>query len=348
MHIVMRLNPDRWSLMLCLVAVATFDGARLCAQSNTSAASSGAAPTNTFGSRSVRAHDPSTMIRCGNEYWVFHTGRGILSYRSADLIKWEPGPRVFAEAPDWVSREVPENRNTHFWAPDVIRVNDQYLLYYSVSSFGKNTSAIGLVTSPTLDPAASDFKWTDRGIVVQSFATNDFNAIDPAVTQDAEGKLWLSFGSFWSGIKLIPLDAKTGLRQPGSAMYALARNDSIEAPFIFHHDGYYYLFVNWGICCRGVNSTYEIRVGRSGKITGPYLDGRGVDMLNEGGDLLLQSQPPFIGPGHPGILVDKTASWFSCHFYDGARRGMPTLSIQPLSWSNGWPRIGTATDGPKP
>ena len=120
---------------------------------------------------------------------------------------------------------------------------------------------------------------------------------------DADGNLWMSFGSFWGGIKLIQLDPATGKRiAPDSPVHALAHYDSIEAPFIYHHNGVYYLFLNWGMCCRGLNSTYNMRVGRSPKITGPYLDKEDKDMLEGGGTLLLDTDGPFIGPGHAGIL----------------------------------------------
>jgi arabinan endo-1,5-alpha-L-arabinosidase len=293
------------------------------------------------GSRVVRAHDPSTIVKCSNEYWVFHTGRGVPSYHSRDWMTWEPGPLVFTNAPGWTAQAVPANRWMHYWAPDVIHLGGRYLLYYSVSSFGKNQSAIGLATNPTLDPGDPQFHWTDQGIVVQSTNTDNFNAIDPAVTRDADGRLWLAFGSFWSGIKLIQLDSDTGRRLAGnSTMYSLAFNGSIEAAFIHRHDGYYYLFVNWGRCCVGTNSTYEIRVGRSKKITGPYLDRDGVDLMNNGGTPFLSTTGPFIGPGHAGIVAAGGGDWLSCHFYDGTRRGMPTLALLPLRWhTNGWPEV---------
>ncbi len=312
------------------------------------ATNSAGAETNSFRDRfrfphdprKPRAHDPSTIVKCKDRYWVFHTGVGVSSYSSTNLVDWELGPRVFRAAPDWVAAAVPENRNSHFWAPDVIEMNGQFFLYYSVSSFGKNTSAIALATNPTLDSADPDFKWTDRGIVVRSFSTNDFNAIDPAVMRDSDGRLWMSFGSFWSGIKLIELDPRTGLRIAAeSPMHSLARTAEIEAPFIHQHDGAYYLFLNWGICCRGTNSTYEIRVGRSDRITGPYRDANNVDMLAGGGTLVINSHSPFIGPGHAGIFSENGTNWFSCHFYDGERRGTPTMSLHELTWENGWPKV---------
>jgi arabinan endo-1,5-alpha-L-arabinosidase len=295
-----------------------------------------------LGSRGVRVHDPSTILKCNGEYWVFYTGRGVPSYHSKDLVTWQPGPPVFTNSPTWADGAVPEHRGIGFWAPDIMQVGDRYLLYYSVSTFGKKISAIGLATTPTLDTNAPGFGWTDRGEVVRSTSTNDFNTIDPAIFQDANGKLWLSFGSFWGGIKLIQLDPKTGKRiAADSPTYSLAHSESIEASYLYQHGPYYYLFVNWGICCRGVNSTYEIRVGRSKEITGPYLDQSGVDLQKGGGTLFLDSHKPFIGPGHAGIYSENGTNWFSCHFYDGTTpRGLPTLAILPLRWTtNDWPEI---------
>ena len=294
-----------------------------------------------LGDRNVHVHDPSAIVRCENEYWIFYTGRGIPSYHSKDLIHWDHGPSVFTNAPAWVSTAVPRNRWMYYWAPDVIHLNDRYYLYYAVSSFGRNDSAIGLATNPTLDPSDPKFKWTDQGIVVQSSHKDDFNTIDPAASLDAGGRLWLAFGSFWGGIKMVELDPGTGKRvATNSPMYSLAFNDSIEASYLHHRGDYYYLFVNWGLCCRGTNSTYEIRVGRSAKITGPYTDKDGVDLMTGGGSYFLGSSGPFIGPGQPGIYSENGRDWLSCHFYDAGRNGSSMLAILPLGWgTNAWPQI---------
>ncbi|HKW29669.1 MAG TPA: arabinan endo-1,5-alpha-L-arabinosidase [Verrucomicrobiae bacterium] len=294
-----------------------------------------------FGNRDVRVHDPSAITKCKDEYWVFFTGRGIPSYHSMDMIKWEHGPAVFTNAPAWTAKAVPRNHWIYYWAPNIIRLGDRYLLYYAVSSFGRNDSAIGLATNPTLDPADPGFKWSDQGLVVQSTSKDDFNAIDPAASLDAQGRLWLAFGSFWSGIKLVQLDPGTGKRiTPNSPMYSLAFNDSIEASYIYHHRGFYYLFVNWGLCCRGTNSTYEIRVGRSRQITGPYLDKGGADLVTGGGSSFLSTHAPFIGPGQSGVFSENGVDWFSCHFYNGLDHGQSMLAILPLGWdTNGWPEI---------
>jgi len=294
-----------------------------------------------LGSRHVRVHDPSTIVKCGDEYWLFYTGPGVASYHSKDLVKWERGPSVFTNAPVWTVQTVPANRWMYYWAPDVIHLGKRYLLYYAVSAFGKNRSAIGLATNPTLDPTDPGFRWTDQGVVVQSTNTDNFNTIDPAVSRDADGNLWLAFGSYWSGIKLIQLSPDTGKRiATHSPMYSLAFNDSIEASCIHRHDDFYYLFVNWGRCCRGTNSTYEIRMGRSRRITGPYLDRQGVDLMAGGGTPFLSTSGPFIGPGHAGIVSKGGRDWLSCHFYDGTDAGRPTLAILPLGWgADGWPKV---------
>lgn len=298
-------------------------------------------PLEQTASRGIITRDPSSIVKCKNEFWVFYTGRGVPSFRSKDLVKWEPGPPVFQTAPEWIATAVPANRNMNYWAPDIIHLGDRYLLYYSVSSFGKMTSAIGLATTPTLDPADPAYRWTDHGIVVQTRDGGDHNAIDPAVFSDDDGTLWLTYGSYWTGIKLVQLDPKTGKRlSSDSPLSSLAYNESIEAAFLYKHDGYYYLFVNWGSCCRGVESTYNIRVGRSRKITGPYIDKDGVDMLKSGGTLTLSHKGPLFGPGHAGILNDKGKSWFTSDFEGDVRMGgKATLAIMPLTWKSGWPEI---------
>jgi beta-xylosidase len=295
-----------------------------------------------LGSRDIRAHDPSTLVRCGDEYWIFHTGRGVPSWRSRDLVTWQEGPRVFEQPPAWVAEAVPENRNSHFWAPDIIQVGDRYLLYYSVSSFGKKTSAIALATNATLDPASPKFQWRDEGIVIRSGPATNFNAIDPALLRDRAGRLWMSFGSYWSGLKLAELDPATGkLLAPATTPHALAHDRSIEAAFIHQRGDYFYLFSSYGWCCRGINSTYHIRVGRSSTISGPYLDRDGRPMLEGGGTHVLASEGPFIGPGHASIMTLGDREWFGCHFYDATQRGRPAYALRPLTWdAAGWPVVG--------
>jgi len=301
-------------------------------------------PLEQSASRGVVTRDPSSIVKCKDEYWVFHTGRGIPTFHSKDLVKWERGPAVFQAAPEWIAKTVPENRGMSYWAPDIIKVGDRYLLYYSISSMGKMTSAIALATNPTLDPNDPTYHWTDQGMVVQTHegqAGDAFNAIDPALFQDRDGSLWMVFGSYWTGIKLIQLDPKTGKRiAPDSKMTSLAYNESIEASYLCRLGDYYYLFVNWGSCCRGPESTYNIRVGRSKTITGPYVDKVGVDLLKSGGSVFLpNANGPLIGPGHAGTLYADGKTWFTSCFEGNLRMGgKATLAIMPLRWTaDGWP-----------
>jgi arabinan endo-1,5-alpha-L-arabinosidase len=295
-----------------------------------------------FGNRNVGVHDPSPIVKCKDQYWLFTTGANTPSFHSSDLMTWTPGPKANVNPPQWVRQAVPLNRGNDFWAPDVIKVGDRYMLFFAVSSFGKNTSAIGVATNPTLDPNDPGYRWTDGGIAVQSRENDDFNALDPSAMFDRDGKLWLAFGSFWGGIRLIELDPATGKRiAPDSPMYSLAHWDSIEAPYLYHHGQYYYLFASMGMCCRGVNSTYFTVVGRSKDVRGPYVDMEGQHMLLGGGSTFVESDGPLIGPGQGGILEEGGKYWFSCHFYDATAQGASKLSIRPLTWSeDGWPILG--------
>ncbi len=242
--------------------------------------------------------------------------------------------------PGWVKDTVPDARG--IWAPDVSFSHGEYRVYYSVSTFGKNRSAIGLVTSPSLEKPV----WTDKGLVFRSNPSDDFNAIDPNLFEDAEGRQWLAFGSFWSGLKMIRLDPGTGLRTTQDArVYALARRGgpgAIEAPFVIHRRDFYYLFASFDFCCRGAASTYYTVVGRSKNSTGPYRDREGKKMMDGGGLLVLHADldrgKRFVGPGHVAILREPKQDYIVYHAYDTQARGVPTLRIQPLGWTDdGWP-----------
>lgn len=285
-------------------------------------------------------HDPSAILSEDGRYWCFSTGMGVQSLVSEDLTQWKIGPPLFDKPPAWVNDVVPRQRG-HFWAPDAIKLGDKYLVYYSVSTWGKRTSAIALAISPTLDFDSPDYHWSDEGIVVETDESSDHNAIDPDVFLAPDGRLWMVYGSYWSGIKLLELDPATGKRiSADSPLYSLAHKQEIEAAALGYHDGYYYLFVNWGFCCRGVRSTYNIRVGRSRAVTGPYLDREGKGLLRGGGTLVLDTRGPAIGPGHPAFLEKDGELLMSYHFYDGDNRGVARLGINRMSWDNeGWPVI---------
>jgi arabinan endo-1,5-alpha-L-arabinosidase len=300
----------------------------------------------------IPVHDPC-IIREDSTYYVFCTGRGIAVWSSRDLKHWKRGRPVFSSAPGWADEVAPGFRN-FIWAPDISYYHHRYYLFYVVSAFGKNTSAIGLATSKTLDQDSPDYGWTDHGIIVRSVpGRDDWNAIDPNLIVDDKGRPWLDFGCFWSGIKLVRLQQdRLGIARP-EQWYGLARrprdfevadtaagNGAIEAPFIFHHDSCYYLFVSFDYCCRGIHSNYKMMVGRSRRIMGPYVDKQGTPMMEGGGSLLLSGDKRWPGVGSNAVLSDHGKTYLVFHAYDAGDRGRSKLRILPLEWDkSGWPEV---------
>jgi arabinan endo-1,5-alpha-L-arabinosidase len=302
----------------------------------------------------IRVHDP-VLIRQDHTYYLFHTGSGIAVWSSTDMRNWTREPPVFATAPVWAADVVPNFRN-HIWAPDIYRHNGTYYLYYSVSAFGRNTSAIGVATNRTLQRDDPGFAWQDHGIVVRSVPGRDlWNAIDPNVVHDDDGTPWLSFGSFWLGIKLVKLNQNMlTLAQPEEWYTIAARqrewtvNDrsaggalnAIEAPFIFKRNGFYYLFVSWDVCCRGAQSTYRVMVGRAEKVTGPYLDREGKDLRHGGGSLVVAGNSGWAGVGHNSAYTFDGTDYLVFHGYHLADQGRSKLWISKLVWDeDGWPSV---------
>lgn len=278
-------------------------------------------------------HDPA-IVASGSAYYIYSTGEGLPIRMSTDLVHWRMIGSVFATKPAWITTTAANDPNA-LWAPDVSHFGGQYHLFYAASSFGSNNSCIGHATSPTLDGAV----WTDQGRpVICSIPSDNWNALDPAAFVDQNGAIWLALGSFWSGLKLISLD-DTGARQ-GNAFVALATrvNTADEASYLVHHGGFYYLFESVDFCCRGVDSTYKIMVGRSSNIMGPYVDQSGTPLLSDGGTLILQGDSRWKGPGHNSILHTTAGDYNVYHSYDAQASGEPTLRIAELTWSSeGWP-----------
>jgi arabinan endo-1,5-alpha-L-arabinosidase len=287
-------------------------------------------------------HDPSTVVVHEGKFYVYATGGGLPLAISDDGWTWRragtlmqtlPGGRP---GPDVIARG---GNNT--WAPDVIRSADKYFVYYSAPGT-QPKAAIGLLVGRTLDPESPDYKWEDGGPVVWSDGVEDSNAIDPGVFRDpANGTLWLTYGSYFGYIRLVELNPKTGKRlYPDRKPVNIAVNS--EASIMIFRDGWYYLLVTHGSCCAGANSSYNIRMGRAKKVTGPFVDNMGIDMLQGGGKLFLGSGGRFIGPGHFGLLdLGSDVQKFSCHYEaDLDRGGISVLDIRPLLWRDGWPVAG--------
>ncbi len=278
------------------------------------------------------SHDPTHMVKDGDRYWIFTTGIGIwnMSSDTSDFSSWQAEPLVFPSGtwPDWVDDYVP-GFDGNFWAPEIIYMNGKWHLYYSCSSWGSRQSAIGVVASPSI----ADPLWEDQGMVVHSDNSKNWNAIDPDIFKDNEGKVWLLYGSYWDGIFITELDSTTGKPINPDSLHHAA-NNRCEAGHLESHGDYYYLFFNRGACCSGIHSTYHILMGRSASPTGPFYDKDSVATNNRGGTVFLHSDGRYIGPGHFGYGEDK----LTYHYYDGASGGAAKLKVASLEWGeDGWP-----------
>ena len=271
-------------------------------------------------------HDPSTIAECDGKYYTFGTGGGGLI--SEDGWHWHSG----AVRPGGGA------------APDVLKIGDRYLVAYSATGGGLGGSHKGRVLTmwnKTLDPASPDFKFTEPVEVASSADDEDCDAIDAGLLLDPEtGRLWLSYGTYFGFIRLVELDPETGARKKGNEPKDIAID--CEATDLIYRDGWYYLLGTHGTCCDGVNSTYNIVVGRSRQVTGPYLDNVGRDMLQGGGRMVIAASERLSGPGHFGrTVIEEGVEKMSCHFEaDFDLGGRSTLGIRPLLWNNGWPKAG--------
>lgn len=270
-------------------------------------------------------HDPSTIAICDGKYYTFGTGEGGLV--SSDGWHWKaggvrPGGGV---------------------APDVIKIGDRYLVSYAVGGgglAGGHASKVMTMWNKTLDPSSPDFKYSDPVEVANSDYDEDCDAIDPAFLMGPDGRLWLSYGTYFGFIRLVELDPKTGKRMEGNQPKNIAID--CEAMAMMYRDGWYYLLATHGTCCDGPNSTYNIVVGRSRSVTGPYLDNVGRDMLQGGGKMVLSARGGKIGAGHFGRFIEEDGvEKMSCHYEaDLQQGGYSVLGILPLLWKDGWPVAG--------
>ncbi|GAB3499830.1 hypothetical protein GCM10027341_23950 [Spirosoma knui] len=271
-------------------------------------------------------HDPSTITECEGKFYTFGTGRGGLI--SKDGWTWNGG----AERPGGGA------------APDVVKIGDRYLVVYGATGGGLGGGHNGRILTmwnKTLDPKSPDFKYSEAIVVASSDGVEDNDAIDPGLLLDpTDGRLWVSYGTYFGFIRLIELDPKTGKRVEGNKAINIAID--CEATDLLYRDGWYYLLGTHGTCCDGANSTYNIVVGRSRKITGPYLDNMGRDMLKGGGKMVLAAGERLMGPGHFGrYVLEDGVEKMSCHYEaDLDQSGRSVLGIRPLLWKNGWPVAG--------
>lgn len=296
------------------------------------------------------AHDP-VMIKDNGIYYVFCTGWNIGVMTSTDLKTWDIQKPALGETPVWAKNSIKEYTG-HTWAPDIVKHNGKYHLFYSCSAFGKNTSAIGHAVADTLNPDST--KWRDTGCVIRSIpGETDWNAIDPAVNFDENGNAWMTWGSFWGGIQLVQLNKDLTAPRYGAEQKTIAKRlktpdvlesdtsstHAIEAPFIFKYGGYYYLFVSWDFCCRGENSTYRVVVGRSKTIDGDYKDKEGRKMTEGGGTPVCFRSDRYVASGHCSAYTFDGKDYFLCHGYLRGEKGSE-LIVREMKWDkNGWPIV---------
>ncbi|MEO3404200.1 family 43 glycosylhydrolase [Mucilaginibacter sp. CAU 1740] len=308
----------------------------------------------------ISVHDP-VMTRQDSIYYIFCTGNGIAMWSSKDRIHWKVEKPVFATAPQWAVDAIPGFKG-HIWAPDISFYNGLYYLFYSVSAFGKNTSAIGVATNTTLHTDDPAYHWVDHGKVIQSIpGKTNWNAIDPNLITDKDGTPYLVFGSFWDGLKLVKLtkdrlsvaEDLDKIPTIATRRKTLAENlpavdgnpidaggNAIEAPFIFKHGKYFYLFASIDYCCKGPKSTYKMVIGRSKKLQGPYVDKDGIAMNKGGGSILLAGDEHWYGVGHNGVSTFDDVDYIIFHGYDAADRGISKLRVEKLDWVDDWPVVG--------
>lgn len=275
----------------------------------------------------TNSHDPGTITKDGNTYFHFTTGTGIWYSTSTNLTTWTGAASpVFTTYPSWISSKI-SGFNGSFWAPDIIHMNGYYYLYYSVSTFGSSNSAIGVARSSSLTSPS----WSDLGIVVQSYGgSSEMNAIDPALFRDNDGKVYMSYGSFFGGIGIAEVNQSTGKLATSVTKIYGGNHADIEAPYITRNGDYYYLFINRGACCNGASSTYYIQVTRSTSIWGPYTGARTV---------LANSSGKYKGPGHIGLLKENGCNYVSTHYYDTTDGGNAKLDLLKMTYSGGWPTL---------
>ncbi|MFC8598033.1 glycoside hydrolase family 43 protein [Isoptericola sp. NPDC057191] len=309
-------------------------------------------------------HDPALVIDDDGTWRVYSTGLvnrengGTIQMWSShdEGVTWAYDGTVWDEIPAWIDERfadgaLPDN----LWAPEVYEHDGTYYLYYSASRFGTNTSVTALATNTTLDPEDPDYAWVDQGPVISSPADiaggKTFNAIDAGIVEGADGTPYMAIGSYWYGVFLVELEWPSGKLADGALQNAthlvdrFMAGNPVEAPYIYAHDGWYYLFVSFDACCRGLDSTYKVAVGRSRDVTGPYLDQDGKDMLGGGGTVLLESHGAVVGPGGQSVSDGVLAF----HYYDGANEeipGFPTLGLQRLGWQDGWPVVDQTVELP--
>lgn len=275
--------------------------------------------------------DPSVIKGEDGYFYLYATEniRNLPIHRSKNLVDWEYVGTAFTNdtRPDFEPKG-------GLWAPDINKIGDKYVLYYSMSVWGGEwTCGIGCATA---DKPEGPFK--DHGKMFRSNEINVQNSIDPFYMEDG-GKKYLFWGSF-RGIYGIEL-SDDGLSIKEGAKLRQVAGTAYEGTYIHKKDGYYYFFASIGTCCEGLKSTYTTVVGRSKKLFGPYVDKSGKKMLDNHHEVLIHKNDAFVGTGHNSeIVTDKAGNdWMFYHAVSTKNPGGRVLMMDKVDWKDGWPSV---------
>lgn len=275
--------------------------------------------------------DPSVIKGEDGYFYLYATEniRNLPIHRSKNLVDWEYVGTAFTNdtRPDFEPKG-------GLWAPDINKIGDKYVLYYSMSVWGGEwTCGIGCATA---DKPEGPFK--DHGKIFRSNEINVQNSIDPFYIED-RGKKYLFWGSF-RGIYGIEL-SNDGLSVKKGAKLHQVAGTAYEGTYIHKKDDYYYFFASIGTCCEGLKSTYTTVVGRSKKLFGPYVDKNGNKMLDNHHEILIHQNESFVGTGHNSEIVrDKAGNdWVLYHAVSTTSPGGRVLMLDKIDWKDGWPSV---------
>jgi len=300
-------------------------------------------------------HDPS-IVKFGDTYVMVGTSGNEFCPLSTshDMLSWARKGPILSDPPEWLAKANPGHRS--IWAPFPLKLGNALRMYYCASErFGHNTSWIGMAECQNFDPQNPSRGWVDKGLLLSSKdGVTSFNAIDPDVCAGPDGRHWMVYGSYWSGIYEVELDPESGLvKNPEKAPLHVASNTSergnpLEAPALIFHDGYYYLFTTYGLAAQGIRSTYRTMVGRSKTPDGPFLGYDGTPMTEGGHAVMIKGSFPMFAPGGGNWFIGPEGKWWMAyHYYDGRKNwhgdvwGAPTLQIREVVWgADGWPLPG--------
>ena len=289
----------------------------------------------------IRVHDP-VMIKEGDTYYIYQTGVGVGAKTSKDRITWYRDSGIFArdEMPKWFTKDIAEQKG-HLWAPDIHYRDGRYHLYYSVSAWMNFNSSIGYASNTTLNRNSPNYKWIDHGQVISyKNGGEGVNVIDPNIFVDKDKKVWLVYGSYKAGLRMVELDRKTGLLKSEKPELVTLTKALGEGVFIIKGPKYYYIFASRGRCCAGMRSTYQVVVGRSKKVTGPYLSKEGKSWVDNNYSLFLAGDSTAPGKGHNGFYTEGDTTFIVYHAYTRAANGASLLNIKPVYMGeDGWPTM---------